>query len=399
MTGFWSKEQVERAKADVGKREEIKHQLEECLNLGRLDPCYPSALSNYYELSNRVATEDAIRHFCRGIGIVNPLYCNRDYARNSIAGALTAPPLFLHAISMPEGVGGGRMPDYVTAFINAGVQIEWFRVIREGDEFSVLTGATEVMDITREGTALQFLVIGRKIYKNQRGEVVAVVITSCMRIIQPAMGLEQEPVGRLEQVESPPHFFSDQELDEWYQLTEQEEIRGVNPRYWEDINVGDKLPPTHNLATAAQSLAYRFACGVMTDWRFMAARAKEIERRTMPMDPYYATIKIMTPEPRRGLAGLDRPITPGALQNCWLGTLVTNWMGDSGFLKRMEDKYRKPLFTDALVTCKGKVVKKYTDGDEHLVDLHITMQDHNGVLAVPNGSATVVLPSRHPHCI
>ena len=44
---------------------------------------------------------------------------------------------------------------------------------------------------------------------------------------------------------------------------------------------------------------------------------------------------------------------------------------------------------------KGKVVKKYTEGDKHLVDLHISLEDHNGDLMIPNGSATVSLPSRH----
>jgi len=46
------------------------------------------------------------------------------------------------------------------------------------------------------------------------------------------------------------------------------------------------------------------------------------------------------------------------------------------------------------VTCEGRVVNKYIEKDEHLVDLRITLEDHEGVFPVPNGSATVVLPSR-----
>ncbi|MBI2329662.1 MAG: hypothetical protein HYU85_08560 [Chloroflexi bacterium] len=43
--------------------------------------------------------------------------------------------------------------------------------------------------------------------------------------------------------------------------------------------------------------------------------------------------------------------------------------------------------------CKGKVTKKYVEGDEHLVDCEIGVENGKGEVTTP-GTATVILPSR-----
>jgi hypothetical protein len=43
--------------------------------------------------------------------------------------------------------------------------------------------------------------------------------------------------------------------------------------------------------------------------------------------------------------------------------------------------------------CKGKVVKKYTQGRDHLVDCEIWLENAKGEKTTI-GSATVILPSR-----
>ena len=40
------------------------------------------------------------------------------------------------------------------------------------------------------------------------------------------------------------------------------------------------------------------------------------------------------------------------------------------------------------------MVKKYTNGDDHLVDLKVTVEDQHGVKSIPDGRATVILLSR-----
>jgi hypothetical protein len=43
--------------------------------------------------------------------------------------------------------------------------------------------------------------------------------------------------------------------------------------------------------------------------------------------------------------------------------------------------------------CKGKVVKKYVDEDQHCVDLEIGVENGKGQVTTP-GTATVALPSK-----
>src|ERR1700761_6382916 len=47
------------------------------------------------------ASVDSIRHFARAYGDDNPLYSDPDYARQSVVGALCAPPLFPLATGVP----------------------------------------------------------------------------------------------------------------------------------------------------------------------------------------------------------------------------------------------------------------------------------------------------------
>jgi hypothetical protein len=43
--------------------------------------------------------------------------------------------------------------------------------------------------------------------------------------------------------------------------------------------------------------------------------------------------------------------------------------------------------------CKGKVIKKYKDGEDHLVDLEVWAENMRGEITAP-GKATVILRSK-----
>jgi hypothetical protein len=73
--------------------------------------------------------------------------------------------------------------------------------------------------------------------------------------------------------------------------------------------------------------------------------------------------------------------------------MICNWMGDDGFLKKLDDRVPiLPIVGDVLCN-RGKVTKKYVEGDEHLVDLDV-WTDHLDGERFLTGSATVRLPSR-----
>jgi len=49
-----------------------------------------------------------------------------------------------------------------------------------------------------------------------------------------------------------------------------------------------------------------------------------------------------------------------------LGNLVTNWIGDDGFLAKFGVELRLPWIYGDTMYCKGKVAKKYEENGRHL---------------------------------
>ena len=51
------------------------------------------------------APRDAIRYYCEGIGDVNPLYRDPEYAKKTRYGRIIAPPCFLYSVYWPCAQG------------------------------------------------------------------------------------------------------------------------------------------------------------------------------------------------------------------------------------------------------------------------------------------------------
>jgi len=84
----------------------------------------------------------------------------------------------------------------------------------------------------------------------------------------------------------------------------------------------------------------------------------------------------------------------GPQRSAWLASLVTNWMGDAAVLKRVRTELRLFNTMGDTTWCKGKVARKYVKDGYALADLDIWAENQRGEVTAPNGSATVVLPSR-----
>jgi len=86
-------------------------------------------------------------------------------------------------------------------------------------------------------------------------------------------------------------------------------------------------------------------------------------------------------------------IVHGALKSAWIGQLLGDWVGDEGKIKTYGISYRGMDVPGDTLTCKGNVTKKYTEGDEHLVDCEIWLENSKGEKTTP-GTATLVLPTK-----
>lgn len=91
--------------------------------------------------------------------------------------------------------------------------------------------------------------------------------------------------------------------------------------------------------------------------------------------------------------GLTGVIVHGWLSASFLGQLLTDWIGDSGQLKKFNTSFRGMLYPGEPITCKGKVTKKYIQDGKHYVECEVWAENQKGESMVP-GTATIVLPSR-----
>ena len=85
-----------------------------------------------------------------------------------------------------------------------------------------------------------------------------------------------------------------------------------------------------------------------------------------------------------------------APKTAWMASLVTNWMGDAGFLKRIRTRMSRFNTMGDCTWARGTVTKKYVKDGHALVDIEIMGENQRGELTTP-GLATVGLPSLDPN--
>jgi len=92
----------------------------------------------------------------------------------------------------------------------------------------------------------------------------------------------------------------------------------------------------------------------------------------------------------RGLPGI---IVPGQLAGCFLGQLVTDWIGTEGRLRKLACNYRGMNFPGETIIYKGEVSKKYVEDGEHYIECSLWAENEKREKTV-SGRAIVTLPTR-----
>jgi len=81
-------------------------------------------------------------------------------------------------------------------------------------------------------------------------------------------------------------------------------------------------------------------------------------------------------------------LTTGGL----IGKYLTDWSGPEGQLKKLTIRLGATCYPGDTLISTGKVVRKYTQGNEHLVDVEYSLSVATGPHAW--GGATLALPAR-----
>jgi acyl dehydratase len=139
----------------------------------------------------------------------------------------------------------------------------------------------------------------------------------------------------------------------------------VSQRYFEDLSVGDELPPEEKLPTAELAAAFF---------------TREGEPPPTPE---------RVPVPR---AGFEGTLVPGLLKVAWLEQYVVRWAGPEATFRMIRVAYRRPDTTGQPLTLTGRIVDKREEGGRKLLDVEVATIAEEGPSV--RGMVTVELPSR-----
>ena len=154
--------------------------------------------------------------------------------------------------------------------------------------------------------------------------------------------------------------YSEKDLQDIYTVQDNEEIRGANPRYWEDVKVGDELTPiVRGPLSDTEIRAWRAAAHAHD----LSDRLNRILWAKEPLEKVFNAKAMGSAYPR--------PAVTGQQPEAWRFILLTNWMGDDGFLWKFNTQIRRFTMLGDTTWVKGKVIKKYCEDRKYCIDIDI----------------------------
>ncbi len=337
------------------------------------------------------ATADTMRNWCNGIGDLNPLYREIGYGAATRYGTLVGHPMFPMAFGWLGRTRWG-LPG-VHGFY-AGNDWEIFRHIRPGDRISAIERVVGVEEKESKFSGRLVLQYVEASYYNQRSELVARGLGTCTRHERKAA----RETGKYKEIEQ--HEYTNEEHDRIDQmvLDEPMKIRGANVRYWEEVEIGEELDTiARGPLSLMDTMGFLVGCGRgHTHGVVLQAAVKHPGHFFRNPEAGGGVEYTGIGHHRESVAkevGVPGTYDYGPQRSSWMCSLVTNWMGDSGVLKRVRTEMRRFNIMGDTTFCKGKVVRKYVKDNVGLVDIEIAAVNQRGEVTTP-GVATVALPSR-----
>lgn len=378
-------EQVKKDKTNAGKLSAVAREW---------DTAYTFPINETY------VTEEFIRRFANAIGNPDPLFHDPAYGRNSLYGTMIAPPTFASIIAW-----GGSFPEKANIpgwnALHGGTEHVAYKVIRPGDKFRVVNKylGIEEKNIPDKPYRL-FIRRNQRSYFNQREELAATCTANEVIMATPP-GLKNATEKKTYEGRER-HRYTQDELDMIHNAYEEEldgkNRRGAEIRWWEDVNENDELKPlikgpldvsdiVSYVGVGGYSMAFALKWKVL---RYHLGRAlidPETGEHHLQIDWHYL-------DKMAQVMGVPYAHSAGRQNEGILGHLISNWMGDDGFVKRLYCEHRGLWFHGETLWLKGKVVRKYVENGKHLVDIDAWSENILTGLKCTIAKATVKLLTR-----
>jgi acyl dehydratase len=347
-----------------------------------------------------VATAESIRRLGQGVDCRNPLWQDEAYARGTRWGTILAYPTY-QAFFGESGIMSLRAPAECGQqyMIWMGEDWDFYQPVRPGDTFRVWQRRPEIYDVTPlDGTGPRTygLLEGDLDHINQDDRLVSTV----KNFVQRTFRFDRPPSHAM-----PEYSYTRDELEYIGRLMNEEEIRGRNVRYWEDVQIGEETRPivTGPTTIATNSLTSAIApdIGFFLDNRpfFLDSLRDELGPEFI-LDPATGRYAIRGGPAGRHWSDLAAQAEGepcawlfGVVSRFSLLRVLTNWMGDDGFLRRFNWRHMTRTRAGDTLVGRARVVGKRIEKGEHLVDLDVWLRNLRGNVSEA-AVATVRLCSR-----
>jgi acyl dehydratase len=354
----------------------------------------------------RRPNEDAFRHVARAYGDDNPLWCDPEHARDSVWRGSIAPPALVGGDSLigEDALSADeldRQTDLrgdplrgVHAFYAASER-EWWAPLRPGHEVERRTALVGVLDKPSDfgGRGVQ--------------EWTAQVFRTDDEVL---LGGQYRMMFRTErEAATARKKYDDIEVQSWTEAEIEaidaqyasEGPRGAEPRWWEDVVVGDIVGPlVKGPLTVTDMICWHVGMG-MGLYAVAPLRLAYENRRRIPR--FYHRDEYGVPDAMQRVhwdpefarrSGNPTTFDYGRMRETWLIHACTDWMGDDAWLWRLRVEFRHFNYVGDVQWVGGQVVRHYlAEGERPAVDIELSCRNQRDVVTAP-ATATVLLPSR-----
>ena len=338
--------------------------------------------------------QDAIKTYAFGIGDPNPIYYDEDYAAATPFGTRIAPPTILFAL----GVGTLMATTLGMPGLHAlykGTEFWFYKPWKLGDKpTSKFTyGAIDVIEggSSFAGNAINQSMIGE--FYNQHGELVSKSNDHIIRFDRGSGG-SRSKFEDLKLWEYSPEDIAAIDAD-----YDKEVRRGSEPRYWEDVEIGEEIPwIVKGPLTVTDMIAYKVGWG---HYPFCRPNRFQLEYRRKHPKAYTPNSRGVPDIPARvhwedelaQTIGIPAAFDYGPQRVSWMAHFLFNWTGDHGWIEYVNTQLREPILVGDTSWFEGKVTGKEQEEGKNLVEIEFWGRDQRDRITT-RGTAKVSLPSR-----
>lgn len=342
---------------------------------------------------NTAITRDSIKRMVDGLGDLNPLYRDPEYAKGTKYGNLIAPPCW------PFTITYGCYPAFAAPQffgLYSSDKIEFYGPAAAGDEIDYKSSfpvSVKRKQTKKGGDALN--VQGVNLHKRHEDDAPLAKHTFDIFFVE----MDTAPLKTTQSGSNIPEY-TEEYIQKVYEAQDNEKVWGGTPHYWEDVEIGEELAPVVRGPLSAMEIASWFTAA--GQWYFCSDRINRFIVEQTGWGYWHPKLKVTqnfhenvydSYGAMAEATGSYAPSGPGSQRCSWALTMLSNWVSDEGFVWKVDFRHvRKGGYWNVFWT-KGTVTDKGIEDGKCWVDIDVKIVDQTDDLVL-KGTARVLLPSK-----